>query len=121
MSSIAPFTHSSLGTNPEDWQILDPFSPSRIFPLIRKASSDFQETQQALAPLMAADIIESGTDYHVHVDLPGVDHVDVTVENNVLQINAERKVVHQDDTDTLHSVERTYGKVQRRLTIPATG
>ena len=35
-----------------------------------------------------------------------------------LNIKAERKVVHDSTNDMVHSVERSYGKVQRQLLLP---
>jgi HSP20 family protein len=77
-----------------------------------------QEAIRPLAPLMSADLIESENDFHVHVDLPGVENIDINTDNNFLTITADRKVLHEIDSDVAHTVERSSGKVKRRLPIP---
>ena len=42
----------------------------------------------------------------------------MNIENGVLSISAERKRSHETKTDKMHSVERSYGRVQRRFRIP---
>lgn len=76
------------------------------------------EAVQPLTPLMSADLIESENDFHVHVDLPGVENLEISVDNGILSISAERKVLHEIDNDIAHTVERSYGKVKRRVVLP---
>jgi len=74
-----------------------------------------------LSPLLGSDLVESETDYKIHVDLPGVEASDVDislVENKYLVIQAERKFVHEEAKDKVHSMERSFGKVQRRFRLP---
>lgn len=75
-----------------------------------------------LSPLLGSDLVESESDYKIHVDLPGVEVSDVEislVENKFVVIQAERKHVHEEEKDKVHSMERSYGKVQRRFRLPA--
>lgn len=75
-----------------------------------------------LSPLLGSDLVETETDYKIHVDLPGVEASDVDislVENKFLVIQAERKYVHEEEKDKVHSMERSFGKVQRRFRLPA--
>jgi HSP20 family protein len=67
---------------------------------------------------MAADLIETDTDFHIHADLPGVENLDISVKDGHLLMKAERKITHEVDTDLVHSVERSYGKVQRQILLP---
>lgn len=76
------------------------------------------ETMKPLAPLMSADLIESDNDYHLHVDMPGVENLNITSENRVLTVTAERKVKHENDNNLTHSIERSYGKVKRTFNLP---
>jgi HSP20 family protein len=71
-------------------------------------------------PLMGTDLIESDTGYSVHVDLPGVnpEDLEITVSGNDLVMKAERKFVHEEKNDKVHSMERSYGTVQRRIRLP---
>ena len=96
----------------DEWTIFDP----RMETLTKKSV----DQSRALAPLLSADLIETPTDFHVHADLPGVDLADlhVTIEDKRLKIEAERKHVHEADTDKIHSLERSYGKVMRQIRIP---
>ena len=97
----------------DEWTMFDPFRDHVI------AKRGDHHTG-ALAPLMSADLIETPTDFHVHADLPGVDASDlhVSIEDKRLKIEAERKHVHEQKTDKVHSLERSYGKVQRQIRIP---
>ncbi len=69
---------------------------------------------------MGTDLIESDSDFHIHVDLPGVqpEDLDVSVVDKYLMLKAERKHVHEDKSDKVHSMERSYGTVQRKIRIP---
>ena len=73
-----------------------------------------------LVPIMSTDLIEGTDNYSVNVDLPGVDpkDLDVTLDDKVLVISAERKHVHEEKTDKVHSMERSFGKVQRKIRLP---
>lgn len=73
---------------------------------------------QPLAPLMSADLIEKENEFQIHVDIPGVENLEISTEGNFLTISADRKVLHERDTDVAHTVERSYGKVRRRLLVP---
>eukprot|EP01039_Chlorochromonas_danica_P011065 gene11065-12324_t len=77
------------------------------------------EAVQPLAPLMSADLIESDNDFHVHIDLPGAENLEMSVDNGILSISAQRKVLHEMDNDIVHTVERSYGKVKRRVVLPS--
>lgn len=72
------------------------------------------------SPILNANFFETESDYHVHVDLPGVKKEDLQVDilTDSLIIKAERRHVHSLDTDILHRSEKTYGKVQRTIPIP---
>ena len=65
------------------------------------------------------DVIRHGEELVVRVDLPGVpaDKVDVTVENNVLSISAERRALHEDGDNVLLQ-ERFDGAISRKLRVP---
>jgi HSP20 family protein len=76
------------------------------------------EAFQPLAPLMSADLIEKENEFQFHVDIPGVENLEITTEGNFITISADRKVTHERDTDVAHTVERSYGKVRRRLLAP---
>lgn len=65
------------------------------------------------------DVIRRGDELVVRVDLPGVagDKVDVTVENQVLTISAERRADYVEG-DHILLQERFDGVISRRLRVP---
>jgi HSP20 family molecular chaperone IbpA len=77
-----------------------------------------------LNPVLMTDIVEGPDDFHVQVDLPGIEvtNLDVTVANGCLNIRAERKRAHDARTNTWsttrHDNERMFGEVTRTLRIP---
>jgi HSP20 family protein len=78
--------------------------------------------EPASAWVPAADIFESPEKtVTVKVDLPAVKREDIKVnfEDNVLTIEGERKLGHEDHKDGYHRVERGYGSFRRRFTLPA--
>lgn len=103
----------------DQWSVVDPAFDSLLFPNIASevsANRDFNK----LAPLMTVDLIEAENSFQVHADLPGVNATDleVSVDGKYLILQAERKHVHKTGTDKVHSMERTYGKVQRSIRLP---
>jgi HSP20 family protein len=65
------------------------------------------------------DVIRHGEELVVRVDLPGVasDKIDITVENHVLTISAERRSDYGDGDQVLVQ-ERFDGAISRRLRVP---
>ena len=78
------------------------------------------DQQLTLPSLGHVDVIERENDYQVHVDLPGVDlkDVELTIANGLLHVAAERKQVHEEKSEFSHSIERSYGRVQRSVPLP---
>ena len=68
------------------------------------------------APGLPMDAYRRGDEFVVHFDLPGVDpaSIDLTVENNVLTVRAERKW-SVDDVDKVAINERPQGTFSRQL------
>ena len=65
------------------------------------------------------DIVRRGEELVVRVDLPGVpsDKIDLTVENHVLTISAERRASYGENDQVL-AQERFDGVITRRLRVP---
>jgi len=80
-------------------------------------------TQHAFSPGTGAglpmDVVRSGDELVVHVDLPGVaaDKVSLTLENQVLTISAERRADYGEGTQVI-AQERFDGVISRRLRMP---
>jgi HSP20 family molecular chaperone IbpA len=76
-----------------------------------------------LTPVLGADIIEGTNDFHLQVDLPGIEtaNLEVNINNGFLNIRAERKRMDGSGDDAFgygRASERMYGAVQRSLPIP---
>lgn len=81
----------------------------------------FKETaggQAALLPRL--DIAETGTEYVVSAELPGVDekHIDVQLEKGVLTIQGEKTSETEEKGKKFHRVERSYGAFKRVVSLP---
>jgi HSP20 family protein len=66
--------------------------------------------------VMPMDAYRDGSAFVVHLDLPGVsaDSIDLTVEQNVLTVHAERKPPVGDTAERIVA-ERSYGVFSRQL------
>ncbi len=69
---------------------------------------------------MALDIIENENEFIIKADLPGFDKKDIKVSlnNNQLTIEAEKKVENKVENATIHREERFSGKYMRTLSLP---
>lgn len=94
----------------------DPFlaAPFRLMDEFLRTSGNGGQAS-AYTPLL--DVRETGDEYLVMADLPGVKSEDVTIEVNeqVLTISGSRVPVETGDAQT---VERPYGSFVRSLTLP---
>jgi HSP20 family protein len=68
----------------------------------------------------AMDLIESGDQYVLRADLPGLSDEDVNVQldDNVLTISGERKAGHETQPEGYYRLERAFGDFARSLTLP---
>lgn len=68
-----------------------------------------------------ADIAETDTEVEVTADLPGLDEKDVqvTLEDNLLNIHGEKKAEHEERKKNYHLMERSYGAFQRTIPLPS--
>ena len=78
-------------------------------------------TQQAFGTVarpaaMPMDAYRKGHDFYVHLDLPGInpDSIDLTVEQNVLTVRAERPQTSPEGAELIVS-ERPTGSFSRQL------
>ena len=71
--------------------------------------------------VMPMDAWREGDSFVVHFDLPGVgpDSIDLTVEQNVLTVHAERRSSAPEGAESLMS-ERTHGMFSRQLFLGET-
>ena len=73
---------------------------------------------EALIPQINAS--ETDKELRITAELPGVSEndIDVTVDDDLLTIRAEKKVERKDEKENYHFVERSYGVFQRSLRLP---
>ncbi|MEL6361740.1 MAG: Hsp20/alpha crystallin family protein [Pseudomonadota bacterium] len=66
------------------------------------------------------DVSETETEIQVVADLPGVDKqsIDVTLEQGLLRIRAEKSSDTSASDRTWHIVERSYGALSRAIRVP---
>jgi HSP20 family protein len=68
----------------------------------------------------AMDLVESGEDFVLRADLPGMgeDDVKIELEDSTLTISGERKAEHDAQGEGFYRVERATGAFARSLTLP---
>jgi HSP20 family protein len=68
----------------------------------------------------AMDLVESGEEFVLRADLPGMSEEDVNIEfeDGTLTVSGERKAEHQEEKEGYHRVERSFGAFSRSLTLP---
>lgn len=70
----------------------------------------------------AVDIKEDEEKFTLLADLPGIDpkNIQITMENQVLSIQGERRHEAQENRQGFQRVERSYGVFHRRFALPDT-
>ncbi|MGE5594905.1 MAG: Hsp20/alpha crystallin family protein [Hyphomicrobiales bacterium] len=79
-------------------------------------------SEELTAPSLGLDVYETGNDYVVKAQVPGVDpkDIDINIEDDVLTIKGEFR--HQDEVseDQYLRRELRYGNFERSLRLPPT-
>jgi HSP20 family protein len=70
---------------------------------------------------LPVDVTENEDGYELTASLPGVneDNIEVTLNDNVLNIRAEMKAEEEREGDNYHIRERRWGTFNRSLRLPA--
>jgi HSP20 family protein len=78
-------------------------------------------TEEKAGKLPALEVKETDEAITVDAELPGLkqEEIQVTFEEGVLTISAERKQEMDEKTKNVHRTERYYGQMERRLALPA--
>ena len=68
------------------------------------------------------DLMENGSSLVAEIEVPGIDpdNIDISITADVLTFTGEKKKEAEDNGKTYHLVERTYGKFNRSIRLPAT-
>jgi HSP20 family molecular chaperone IbpA len=71
-------------------------------------------------PPSGVEVIETGANVEVYLDLPGVElsAIEVTLEDNKLIISGERKRPYEPEVNTKIHTRRVYGKFRQPVVIP---
>jgi HSP20 family protein len=97
----------------------DPFElSSRDFGQFVNRMFGEYEVPGRLAPY-AVDVHEDADHFYVTAELPGFtkDHIDITLENGVLTLSAQRKEEHKSQGTPLH-IERRWTQFARSFALP---
>ncbi len=67
------------------------------------------------------DISETDDEIVLHAELPGLQKGDVSIslQDNVLSLEGEKKSTEEDREKSYYRLERSYGKFQRSFVLPA--
>jgi len=68
----------------------------------------------------AVELAESDKEFVLAAEIPGMskEHVDISIEDNVLTLKGEKKFETEEEHDRMHIRERRYGKFERSFTLP---
>jgi HSP20 family protein len=69
----------------------------------------------------SVDIVEREGLYQIKLDAPGMKREDlqVSVADNRITIQGERRIDHEETKARFHRIERSYGRFSRSFTLPA--
>ena len=92
----------------------------------REFDNIFQALERPSAPVRRADwlplvdIRESDEGYQIDVEVPAVaaEDLSVSVNEGVLTVSGERKVVAEEEHGKVHRVERRFGRFVRNFQLP---
>jgi HSP20 family protein len=70
----------------------------------------------------AVDVYEDEHNLVLKMEIPGVHEEDIKVslENNTLTVNGERKFEKEEKEENFHRIERRYGSFTRTFRLPST-
>jgi HSP20 family protein len=105
---------------------LDPFR--EVVALQNRMNHLFRDLNDEENPVAAAsfvpavDIYEDRNRVVLKLEVPGVDQKDlkVSVEENTLTVEGERKLEAEEKEENFHRIERRYGSFYRAFTLPPT-
>ena len=91
---------------------------NRLFNTVFDGPTPSGATMRRWMPAM--DLVESGEDFVLRADLPGMgeDDVNIELEDSTLTISGERKSEHEAKNEGFYRVERATGAFSRSLTLP---
>ncbi len=76
------------------------------------------ETERLFAPVV--DVYETDSELVIKAEIPGAkkEDIEVSIKDNAVHIRGEKKEEREEKTETVHRVERFYGKFERLIPLP---
>ncbi len=70
--------------------------------------------------LPALDLAETGNEFVVRAEMPGLDpkDIDISLSENMLTIKGEKKQEREEKKENYHFMERSYGTFARSIQLP---
>jgi HSP20 family protein len=108
------------------WPVLDASYPNRLGRFLEQMlESPLQREENGslfghwMPPV---DVLEERDTIRLVAELPGVkpEDVKISLENNVLTLQGEKRREEEQQDDKAYRFERTYGMFERSFTLPAT-
>jgi HSP20 family protein len=105
----------------QPWSVADLIQRDFNRPNTPCLNGDYGQTPSANW-VPAVDIIEEKDSFVLRADLPGVtpEHIEVSMDDGVLDVAGERRIEGQEDSDGLRRIERVSGRFHRRFSLPET-
>lgn len=100
--------------NPKD------YTPITFSNLIDRFFDDSMQRSGYSSFVPKVDIIESDTDFELHVEVPGMNKEDfkIEVKDNYLTVSGERKFTSEKNEKDFQSIETRYGSFSRSFALP---
>jgi HSP20 family protein len=90
-------------------------------PWMRELNRMFTGDTAPAAFLPAADVLVADDGVTVYMDVPGVraDQLEIELEQDTLSVRGERPYPYGEDDGTVRRNERSFGRFERSLRVPA--
>jgi HSP20 family protein len=108
------------------WPVMDVNYPNRLGRLLEQMLESPRQREENASLLgqwiPPVDVVEEGDTIRLVAELPGVkaEDVKISLENNVLTVQGEKKREEAQEDDKAYRFERAYGMFERSFTLPAT-
>ncbi|MBS0202582.1 MAG: Hsp20/alpha crystallin family protein [Planctomycetes bacterium] len=85
------------------------------------AVSFWPVSNRSTVPFPKLDVSETDSAIHISAELPGVkqDEIDVEIHADTMRVSGEKKDERVVNEHNFHAVERSFGRFDRTITLPA--
>ena len=93
---------------------------NRLFDDVIRGGTTATENRRPMLLAPNVDVSETDKEMRIRAEMPGVteDDIDVSLDDDVLTIRAEKKQERKEDREGTHVSERIFGTFQRALRLP---